>query len=77
LARRFAAKYAVAINARKTDYLRTLATAIRGNGGEALEVQADIGKADEVRNAFAQIRTLSSANPRFCYSTPPQARGEM
>ena len=45
LARRFAAKYAVAINARKTDYLRTLASDIRGHGGEVLEVQADIGKA--------------------------------
>jgi NAD(P)-dependent dehydrogenase (short-subunit alcohol dehydrogenase family) len=56
LARRFAAKYAVAINARKTDYLRTLASDIRGHGGQVLEVQADIGKTTEVRNAFAQIR---------------------
>ena len=57
LARRFAAKYAVAINARTTEYLSTLANDIRGHGGVALEAQADVGNPDEVRRAFAQIRT--------------------
>jgi NAD(P)-dependent dehydrogenase (short-subunit alcohol dehydrogenase family) len=57
LARRFAAKYAVAINARSTDYLRTLANDIRGRGGVALEAQADLGKSDEVHSAFERIRT--------------------
>jgi NAD(P)-dependent dehydrogenase (short-subunit alcohol dehydrogenase family) len=57
LARRFAAKYAVAINARSNDYLRALANDIRGRGGVALEVQADVGKPDEVRHAFDLIRT--------------------
>lgn len=57
LARRFAAKYAVAINARTTEYLSTLAKEIRGHGGVALEAQADVGNSDEVRRAFAQIRT--------------------
>ena len=57
LARRFAAKYAVAINARSNDYLRTLANDIRARGGVALEVQADVGKPDEVRHAFDLIRT--------------------
>src|SRR6266700_2545029 len=57
LARRFAAKYAVAINARSTDYLRKLADDIRSGGGVVLEVQADIGKPDEVRGAFELIRT--------------------
>src|SRR5713226_6583640 len=57
LARRFAAKYAVALNARSTDYLRKLASDIRADGGVALEVQADIGKSDEVRGAFELIRT--------------------
>lgn len=56
LARRFAAKYAIALNARTTDYLRTLATDIRGRGGVALEVQADVAKIDEVRSAFELIR---------------------
>jgi NAD(P)-dependent dehydrogenase (short-subunit alcohol dehydrogenase family) len=57
LARRFAEKYAVAINARTTDYLRTLAGEIRGRGGVALEVQANIANVDEVRRAFESIRT--------------------
>jgi NAD(P)-dependent dehydrogenase (short-subunit alcohol dehydrogenase family) len=57
LARRFAAKYAVAINARTTEYLGTLANEIRGHGGVALEAHADVGKPDEVRRAFAHIRT--------------------
>ena len=57
LARRFAEKYAVAINARTAEYLHTLATDIRGRGGVALEVQANIGNVDQVRNAFELIRT--------------------
>ncbi len=56
LARRFAAKYAVAINARTTAYLRTLATDIRGRGGVALEVQADVGNREEIQSAFKLIR---------------------
>lgn len=57
LARRFAEKYAVAINARTLDYLRTLANDIRGRGGAALEVQANIGNVDEVHRALESIRT--------------------
>jgi short-subunit dehydrogenase len=38
LARRFASKYAVAINARTPDFLRTLASDIRERSGVALEV---------------------------------------
>lgn len=56
LARRFAAKYAVAINARTTDYLRTLASDIRGRGGTALEVQANVANLGEVHSAFELIR---------------------
>jgi NAD(P)-dependent dehydrogenase (short-subunit alcohol dehydrogenase family) len=57
LARRFADKYAVAINARTPDFLRTLANDIRARGGVALEVQADISKPEQVNNAFQMIRT--------------------
>jgi NAD(P)-dependent dehydrogenase (short-subunit alcohol dehydrogenase family) len=56
LARRFASKYAVAINARTPDFLRELATDIREHGGDALEVQADTSKAGEVHRAFELIR---------------------
>jgi NAD(P)-dependent dehydrogenase (short-subunit alcohol dehydrogenase family) len=57
LARRFAEKYAVAINARTPDFLRTLANDIRERGGVALEVQADMSKQDQVRSAFQVIRS--------------------
>jgi NAD(P)-dependent dehydrogenase (short-subunit alcohol dehydrogenase family) len=57
LARRFAEKYAVAINARTPDFLRTLANDIRGRGGVALEIPADISKPEQVGNAFPLIRS--------------------
>jgi NAD(P)-dependent dehydrogenase (short-subunit alcohol dehydrogenase family) len=56
LARRFAEKYAVAINARTSNFLRTLAADIRARGGIALEAQADISKPREVAAAFQTIR---------------------
>ena len=57
LARRFAQKYAVAIVARNTDYLRSLAGEIKATGGHVLEVPADIGNRAQVEAAFASIRT--------------------
>ena len=57
LARRFAQKYAVAIVARKADYLRSLAGEIKTAGGHVLEVPADIGNHTQVEAAFASIRT--------------------
>ncbi len=56
LARRFAEKYAVAINARTPDYLNTLAADIRGRGGTLLEAQGNIADKNEVRRAFELIR---------------------
>jgi NAD(P)-dependent dehydrogenase (short-subunit alcohol dehydrogenase family) len=56
LARRFAKQYAVAINARRPDYLRSLAEEIRSAGGEALEVPADIGDRSQTEAAFRLIR---------------------
>ncbi len=56
LARRFAAEYAVAIMARRADYLRSLANEIRSAGGVALEVRADVGNRAEVGAAFKLIR---------------------
>src|ERR1700761_4058952 len=57
LARRFADKYAVAINARTNVFLHTLATDIRARDGVALEVEADISKPEDVAAAFQAIRT--------------------
>ena len=56
LARRFAEKYAVAINARRASYLSSLAADIRASGGQVLEVPADIGDQAQVENVFKTIR---------------------
>ncbi len=56
LARRFAREYAVAIMARRADYLKTLADEIRQNGETALEVQADAGDPAQIAAAFELIR---------------------
>jgi len=56
LARRFAQGYAVALNARSTGYLHSLAEAIRATGGHVLEVPADIGNRAQVEAAFKSIR---------------------
>lgn len=56
LACRFAREYAVAMVARKADYLRTLATEIRQNGGTALEAQADAADHAQTAAAFRSIR---------------------
>ncbi|MGO9453413.1 MAG: SDR family NAD(P)-dependent oxidoreductase [Candidatus Binataceae bacterium] len=56
LARRFARGYAVAINARRAEYLASLAGEIRAAGGTVLEVPADIGDRPQVEAAFKVIR---------------------
>jgi len=56
LARRFAQGYAVAITARNTGYLQSLAGEIRATGGHVLEVPADVGDRVQVEAAFASIR---------------------
>lgn len=56
LARRFAKGYAVAINARRAAYLSSLAADIRADGGQVLEVPADIGDQAQVEAAFKTIR---------------------
>ena len=56
LVRRFAKQYAVAINARNANYVRTLAEEVRAGGGTALEVACDIGDRAQVVAAFRTIR---------------------
>lgn len=55
LARRFAKSYAVAINARRTEFLRSLADEIRAAGGTVLEAPADIGDPAQVGAMFKMI----------------------
>jgi len=56
LARRFAQEYAVAIVARKAEYLKSLAGELRAAGGQVLEVPADVGDRAQVEAAFKLIR---------------------
>ena len=55
LARRFAKGYAVAINARKPDFLHSLAAEIRGAGGQVLETPGDIGDPAQISAMFKMI----------------------
>jgi NAD(P)-dependent dehydrogenase (short-subunit alcohol dehydrogenase family) len=56
LARRFAESYAVAIIARRADYLKGLAGEIRGSGATVLDLTCDVGDRTQVTEAFCKIR---------------------
>lgn len=56
LARRFAQGYAVAINARNAEYLRSLAGEIKAAGGQVFEAPADVGDRAQVEALFKSIR---------------------
>jgi NAD(P)-dependent dehydrogenase (short-subunit alcohol dehydrogenase family) len=58
LARRFAASYAVAIIARKVDYLKALADEIRQSGAIALDLSCDVGDRVQVTEVFGKIRAV-------------------
>jgi NAD(P)-dependent dehydrogenase (short-subunit alcohol dehydrogenase family) len=68
LARRFAKGYAVAINARKPDFIRSVAADIRGAGGQAFEVPADIGDPAQVAAMFKTIRERLGAPEVLLYN---------
>jgi NADP-dependent 3-hydroxy acid dehydrogenase YdfG len=57
LARRFAATYAVAILARKADYLKALAGEIRQGGATVMDLACDVGNRAQMAAAFSAIRT--------------------
>jgi len=56
LVRRFAASYAVAIIARKADYLKGLAGEIRRSGATVLDLSCDVSDRTQVTDAFRKIR---------------------
>ncbi|MHB8383894.1 MAG: SDR family NAD(P)-dependent oxidoreductase [Candidatus Binataceae bacterium] len=68
LARRFAQGYAVAINARSADFLRTLGAGIRASGATVLEAPADIGDRAQVEAAFTLIREQLGAPDVLVYN---------
>src|ERR1700676_4235858 len=57
LAHRFAATYAVAILARKADYLKALAAEIRKSGATVLDLPCDVSDRTQIAEAFRAIRT--------------------
>jgi NAD(P)-dependent dehydrogenase (short-subunit alcohol dehydrogenase family) len=57
LVRRFAATYAVAILARKADYLKALAGEIRQSGATVLDLRCDVSDHTQITEAFRAIRT--------------------
>jgi NAD(P)-dependent dehydrogenase (short-subunit alcohol dehydrogenase family) len=56
LAHRFATSYAVAILARKADYLKTLADEIRKSGATVLDLPCDVSDRAQITEAFRAIR---------------------
>ena len=56
LARRFAATYAVAMLARKADYLKALAREIRQGGAAVLDLSCDVSDRTQITDAFRAIR---------------------
>src|SRR5215475_14192889 len=69
LARRFAqGGYAVAIIARRADYLHSLAAEIKAAGGRVLEVPADVGNRTQLEAAFATIRQQLGSPEALLYN---------
>src|SRR5260370_30518802 len=56
LVRRFAATYAVAMLARKADYLKALAREIRQGGATVLDLGCDVSDRTQITEAFRAIR---------------------
>ena len=76
LARRFAqGGYAVAINARRAEYLRSLAEEISAAGGQVLAVPADIGDRAQVETAFKSIREQLGSPEILLYNAGSGAWG--
>src|SRR5260370_28597799 len=56
LVRRFAATYAVAMLARKTDYLKAFAREVRQGGATVLDLACDVSDRTQITEAFRAIR---------------------
>ena len=57
LVRRFAGNYAVAIMARRADYIKGLAGEIRRAGGSALDISCDVSDRSQI-NSFVDLGLL-------------------
>lgn len=68
LARRFAEGYAVALIARRAEYLRELGDEIRASGASAMEASADLSDAKQVEAAFRAISERLGAPDILIYN---------
>jgi NAD(P)-dependent dehydrogenase (short-subunit alcohol dehydrogenase family) len=68
LVRRFAASYAVAIIARRADYLKALADEVRQGGATALDLSCDVGDRAQVSEVFGKIRAELGAPEVLLYN---------
>jgi NADP-dependent 3-hydroxy acid dehydrogenase YdfG len=77
LARKFAAGYAVALVARKRDYLESLAREIEASGGKALAVPADVSIAEQIAPVFETIRQKLGAPDVLLYNAAMRPFGRL
>jgi NAD(P)-dependent dehydrogenase (short-subunit alcohol dehydrogenase family) len=77
LARRFAAEYAVAVLARKEEYLSTLVKEIESAGGRALAVPTNVAKEEEITAAFTTIRAQLGAPEVLIYNAAMRQVGRL
>src|SRR5713226_9980079 len=76
LARRFAQGYAVAIMARRAEYLRSLGDEIRAaGGGNVLEVPADVTNPAQIEASFKTIREKLGPPEVLLYNAGGGVRG--
>jgi NAD(P)-dependent dehydrogenase (short-subunit alcohol dehydrogenase family) len=75
LARRFAQGYAVAIMARRAEYLRSVGNEIRAAGGNVLEVPADVTNPVQIEAAFKTIREKLGPPEVLLYNAGGGTRG--
>jgi NAD(P)-dependent dehydrogenase (short-subunit alcohol dehydrogenase family) len=77
LARRFAAEYAVALIARKADFISQVAAEINAQGGHALPFPANVADAAEIDTAFAAIRTQLGDPDALLYNAAMRPFGRL
>jgi NAD(P)-dependent dehydrogenase (short-subunit alcohol dehydrogenase family) len=77
LAHRFATSYAVAILARKADYLKSLASEIRKSGATVLDLPCDVSDPAQISNAFRAIRNDLGEPEMLLYNAGSGAFGNI
>ncbi len=77
LARRFAARYALALIARNEEFLSTATREIADSGGRAIGVGANLAAAEQIERAFGRIRTELGASEVLIYNAAMRPFGRL